>query len=62
MGALDCRPGKTHAFDVTSGWCGHGCGVRDDRRVITRAGDAARDALPRPTEDIRHRIDPRGEE
>lgn len=37
--AFECRPGKRHAFNYYSGWCAHGCGVRDDGRVVSRRGD-----------------------
>lgn len=33
----DCRPyraGRPHMFSPVSGWCVHGCGVRDDGRVV----------------------------
>lgn len=39
-----CRAWRSalgHRFDPESGWCIHGCGVRDDGRVI-----AIRDARP----------------
>lgn len=39
-----CRPWRSalgHDFDADSGWCVHGCGVRNDGRVI-----AVRDARP----------------
>ncbi|MDQ1128281.1 hypothetical protein QE381_000409 [Microbacterium sp. SORGH_AS 888] len=39
MSALDCRPGRAHRFDSPSGYCRWGCGVRDDGRVVSRAGD-----------------------
>lgn len=37
--AHGCRPNRTHSFDSVSGWCRHGCGVREDARVLNRAGD-----------------------
>lgn len=61
MSALDCTPGKQHAFDPDSGWCAHGCGVRDDRHVVNRAGTVVRVGTS-PAEDLRHRIDPRGDD
>ncbi len=38
MSALDCRPGRSHRFSPSSGHCAHGCGVRDDGRVVSRGG------------------------
>jgi hypothetical protein len=42
--ALDCRHSRAHlghTFDAESGWCVHGCGVRDDGLVIAhRSGTA----------------------
>lgn len=32
----------THAFDEVSGWCVHGCGLRDDGLVIVAHGTATR--------------------
>lgn len=39
MGMFDCKRGKRHDYEWLSGWCKHGCGVRDDGRVVTFAGD-----------------------
>lgn len=36
--AEDCVPGRSHRFDRLSGWCGWGCGNRDDGRIVTRHG------------------------
>lgn len=33
-GYLGCRIGRTHEYDATSGWCIHGCGCRDDGRMV----------------------------
>jgi hypothetical protein len=45
--ARECRPGKRHRYDPVSGWCVHGCGNRDDGRVVTRGGDVVtRPAVP----------------
>lgn len=33
-----CIPGKTHRYHPHSGYCIHGCGAREDGRVISRAG------------------------
>lgn len=41
MGMMDCKAGKRHSYDE-SGWCAHGCGVRDDGRVISWQGDVLR--------------------
>lgn len=40
--ATECRPyrnGAPHDFDSNSGWCVHGCGNRDDGRIITRQAE-----------------------
>ena len=39
MDMYACRRGHAHDFDYYSGWCSRGCGVRDDRRVMTRDGE-----------------------
>ena len=39
MNAHGCFRGRAHQFDEISGWCDRGCGVRDDGRVIDRAGN-----------------------
>ncbi len=62
MGTYDCRPGKTHAFDPESGWCRHGCGVRDDARVVTHAGNPIRTGRAEDPDELRRRIDPHGED
>ncbi|MFJ3394014.1 hypothetical protein [Leifsonia aquatica] len=31
-------PNAQHDFDPDSGWCLHGCGLREDGRHIARAG------------------------
>lgn len=62
VSALDCTHGRAHAFDPDSGWCAHGCGVRDDKHVVNRAGTVIRRGIPAPSEDIRHRIDPKGDD
>jgi hypothetical protein len=51
MSATDCRPGRTHKFNHESGWCDHGCGVRNDGRIVTRGGAVVR---PGPTEQPTH--------
>jgi hypothetical protein len=35
-----------HDFDAESGWCIHGCGHRDDGRVINSAGRTIRNPAP----------------
>lgn len=62
MSAIDCVPGRQHDYDPVSGWCAHGCGVRNDLQVVNRAGIVIRRGIPAPTEDIRHRIDPKGDD
>lgn len=52
MSVRDCRPyraGQLHDFDPVSGWCAHGCGVRDDGRVINmHTGQPIANASERP--------------
>lgn len=63
MYALGCRPGRRHNFDWYSGWCRHGCGNREDGRVINiRSGDVIHrgidyDAKPELLEPIRKRLE-----
>lgn len=48
---LSCRPSrelKGHEYDSASGWCRHGCGVRDDGFVLSQAGDRLRYPTERP--------------
>lgn len=33
MSAFPCYPGREHRFNVQSGWCEFGCGVRDDDQL-----------------------------
>lgn len=33
-----CKPNKVHHYDHLSGWCLHGCGARDDGRIVNYAG------------------------
>ena len=36
MSVSSCRPWSArHRFDPASGWCAHGCGVRDDGLVAS---------------------------
>jgi hypothetical protein len=44
MGMMDCKFGKAHDYAKESGWCIHGCGVRDDGRVISWQGEVLQDA------------------
>jgi hypothetical protein len=44
--ARECRPGKRHRYDPVSGWCVHGCGNRNDGRVVSRGGDVLIRAVP----------------
>lgn len=30
--------GRSHTFDPVSGWCQHGCGVREDGRITNKSG------------------------
>lgn len=39
MTAQFCRPGKYHRFDFVSGYCVHGCGNREDGRIVSREGN-----------------------
>lgn len=39
MAATFCRPGKWHQFDTISGYCVHGCGNREDGRIVSREGN-----------------------
>lgn len=49
MSATNCRPwAARHRFDAGSGWCGNGCGVRDDGRVIARSGTPIATARTEP--------------
>lgn len=54
MSAYSCRPTRAalgHTFDPDSGWCVHGCGVRDDGLVMnTRTGVVI--AQPRTSADF----------
>jgi len=62
MGPLNCVPNRTHRFDSESGWCAHGCGVRDDQHVVNRAGTVVRVGHVSPADDLRRRIDPKGDD
>ena len=52
MSAYDCQPHRAdlgHDFDAVSGWCVHGCGVRDDGRIVNvRSGSPVRTASHQP--------------
>lgn len=40
--AIECRPYRKcqpHDFSPISGWCEHGCGNRDDGRIITKQAE-----------------------
>lgn len=44
FGANACKKfrtnkGRSHTYDVLSGWCIYGCGNRDDGRIVTREGN-----------------------
>jgi hypothetical protein len=39
---MNCKPGRVHDYDIDSRWCGNGCGVRDDGRVISWEGTVLR--------------------
>lgn len=38
------RPEAAHTFDPVSGWCWHGCGIRDDGLETSPAGNIRRTA------------------
>lgn len=59
--AASCRPGRRHRYDPRSGWCTHGCGLREDGRVLTWRGDLVNPGptyTPAELEQIRQRLTP----